>query len=318
MLNYSKALVNEVSWQDASYDLYKCPETWPQTAKWTPEGVENNYILNSYKYRTDEFLESRDFVFAGCSYTYGEGIRNDGVWGNILSDSLGVKSYNLGACGKSVQWIVSNLFNYFKRIGHPKLLICIFPEFSRAEMISERYHMTTRSYMDKPGEFIRYSLLPETSPYIYISKQPHLAENMIPKEYLVSVSIQYIKMLEMYCKAKGIELLWGTWSVQEENHILENNFEFENFVNLNNSKWHRYAEDKYILRYHEDGFSDHHPPCNSFTDCHQDLAEKYGKNFYIPFDLDISAKYMGHYGIHRQIHFAESFMKLIDDKNIRL
>lgn len=319
MVDYDEALTNSVSWQDAKYDIYKCPSTWPQSIMWTPEGVDETYILNSYGYRTDEFLESRDLVFAGCSFTYGEGIRSDGIWGNIVSENLMVSSYNLGACGKSIPWIVSNLFNYFKKVGHPKVLLCLFPLFSRAEIISRKDHMITENPIHElVGDVVKYSILPGPWEYDHISKQPHKAEKIMPKEFLVSLSIQYIKMLEMYCKIAGINLLWGTWSPQEENYINNNNFDFENFVYLDNNKWHRYKSDNYIMKYHDSPVANWSEPCNDCTSCHEECYNRYGRNFYEPFDLNASKDYMGHYSIHRQIHFAESFMKAINEKNIRL
>ena len=225
--------------------------------------------------------------------------------------------------GSSVQRIVLNLFTYFNKFGNPKLLICLFPNLLRSCMVSNNNHMIdNRKNMlrDHDGEanFITsYDIDSNDIDYVKISKQPHIAEEVIPKEFLLFNSLQYIKMLEMYCKASNIKFLWGTWFLEDEEYFSKFNFS-DCFVNLENKKWHQNKEDNFISKYHKDGFERYkHGTCLTDTKCHEELRDVYGRNFDEPFDLDIK-KGIAHYGAHRNIHIAESFMKAINEKNIRI
>ena len=227
--------------------------------------------------------------------------------------------------GSSVQRIVLNLFTYFNKFGNPKLLICLFPNLLRSYMVSNNNHMVDnrknilRDTHGKPKTNFTacYNIDSSDVDYVKISKQPHIAEEVISKEFLLFNSLQYIKMLEMYCKASNIKFLWGTWYLEDEEYFSKFNFS-DCFVNLENEKWHRNKKDNFISKYHKDGFKRYkHEACLTNTKCHEELRDVYGRNFDEPFDLNIKEG-MGHYGAHRNIHIAEMFIKKINEKDIRI
>ena len=302
---------NDIIWETVKWGMKQTSKPNEKAIYWLPENIKSVYRKNKLGYRGDDFFEKKNFVFAGCSHTYGQGIIEEGIWGNQVSRQLGVESHNISGVGKSVQWIVSSLFDYFKLFGAPKTVMCLFPDFTRVELISNTKHMIGKHWDHKSGT-IKYAANAIDNKYGKISKAPHIAEEIIPAEFAILISLEYIKMLEMYCEARGIKLLWGTWDITQQDYIIKNKSSliFKNFIELDNDNWHVREEDDFYVRYHE--FKQPHKgPCTTFTDCHAELRDLYGKNFDLAFDVNPNKnkKQNGHYGIHYHTHWAESFLK---------
>lgn len=55
------------------------------------------YEYNSQNFRSIEFEEPHDAIACfGCSHTFGEGVREEYRWSDIVAKSIGLKCYNLG------------------------------------------------------------------------------------------------------------------------------------------------------------------------------------------------------------------------------
>lgn len=318
---------DEFNWQNAKSKVFDASDYTNLEQKtsqlyWMPEGVASPYNTNSMGYRTDEFIEKRDLLFAGCSQTWGDGVVYDGIWGNILSKSLDVKSYNLGSGGKSVQFIVQNLIAFCKQYGNPKVIFCLFPEFTRMEMKSSVDFMTSKFGQREPYGKQTYNLVPMADPNkeIRYSKIPHSAEEMIPSELPFSISLDYIKMLELYCKLNKIKLFWGTWDRFQDKYLNKNieSMDFENYVYLRQDKWERRIHDDYVTFFHETGQCPEglQGPCTSHDRCHQEFEDIYKGNFNSSMDSDYKNKVWGHLPVHQHLHIAQYFEKaLTNDSN---
>lgn len=280
---------------------------------WTSDKIKDPLVINSMGYRSDEFLENRDIVFAGCSFTWGCGVVFDGIWGNILSESLNAKSYNLGWSGKSTQFIVRNTIAFCKKYGNPKVIFCLFPDFTRIEVKSDASHMVGKN--TPPGMVGRheYSILQNgTTPIkdIKYSKAPHLAEDMIPLEFLFSINLDYIHMLELYCELNNIKLFWGTWDKWQDEYLYKNikSTNFKNYVYLEQKKWNYELNKTFKENFYEteNNYITH-------KECHEEYRERYGLNFDFPMDGDPKSGLpgvkivTGHMGVHKHIHIAEKF-----------
>ena len=299
------------NWSNSRYKLYykKGGVADNKDLLWTPDEEKNPYIVNSIGYRSDEFLETRDIVFAGCSNTWGVGVVLDGIWGNILSKSLNTKSYNLGISGKSTQFIVRNTIAFCKEYGNPNVIFCLFPEFTRIQMKSEASFMIGKDIFSNRAGRHEYSILPNrknpTKDTKY-SKAPHLAEDMIPSEFLFSINLDYIHMLELYCELNNIELFWGTWDGWQDGYLHKNidSMDFKNYVYLEQDKWDRKPDNQYMDQFFKNGIA---------IDCHEEYREKYGMNFDFPMDgnpksgLPGESVVLGHIAVHNHIHIAEKF-----------
>lgn len=254
---------------------------------------------NSYGYRTEEFVSCSDIVSLGCSMTFGLGVDPGQAWPDLLAKDLNMSVHNLAGCGKSVMWSINKFFSYANKFGNPKILTCLFPEFTRVEVSSTISHMTPR-YNQFPkhdlgnDKIIRYGIWNQNNKF-NTGSGVFIAEDSIPSEMSFDISIQYIKMLEMYCNTNNIKLLWGTWS-ETESLWLDKNIsltEFKNYVKLGMHDWHFSKEEGMKEIYKED--------------CHTEYAEL--KNFY--YSKDAKTAPTPHFGLHRMIHLSESFKKEI-------
>lgn len=316
---------NDNNWQESSFKIRPgtALEHHTKNIAWLPNEDSSPYINNSMSFRSKEFERDAELLFAGCSITYGEGVVEQAIWGNVIASKLKMKAFNMGMSGASVHFIVNNLFNYFKEFGHPKNLICMFPDFLRMEMYSDSSHMRSDSFFRGDKHMAGYTsyhlLLHPQDEYARISKQPHLASNIIPKELAMALSIQHIKFLEMYCLEAGINLLWGTWSEEEESYILKNQLPFKNFVYLKNDLWHKMAKDNRKSLIHKSTDERNNciqsmDPCKNLETCHEEEKKIYGKNFDLAFDTHadrLNIKH-GHVGAHQHIHWAEEFIKRME------
>ena len=138
---------NADNWREAFPGVDHCSNVdWMNSRiTWFPEDGTNSYKVNKHQYRSKEFEKDADLLFAGCSITYGEGVVEPAIWGNIIASKLNMNAFNIGISGASVHLIVNNLFNYFKEFGNPKNLICMFPDFLRMQMYSNSAHMKSDS-----------------------------------------------------------------------------------------------------------------------------------------------------------------------------
>ena len=99
--------------------------------QWVHSKDIGGYTLNKHGYRSPEFDSGPDVIITGCSLTYGLGIKEEGIWGPLVCNELGFSDVNLALPGTGVNFAVNNLFSYFKEHGHPKAIICLFPDFYR-------------------------------------------------------------------------------------------------------------------------------------------------------------------------------------------
>jgi hypothetical protein len=314
---FKSFIYDDFNWTNSSYNVYRVEngaEIYKRKLFWTPDKIKNPYSVNSMGYRSDEFVETRDIIFAGCSQTWGEGVVSDGIWGNILSKSLNKKSYNLGMGSKSTQFIVKNTIAFCKQYGNPKAIFCLFPEFTRIEMISDGSFMVGRfSPPNKVGRH-RYSLVPQRinpEKDTKYSKAPHLAEDMIPSELLFSINLEYIHMIELYCKSNNIKLFWGTWNEYQDIYLHRkiDSMDFKNYVYLEQDKWSAGPNTGFVENFYDSVDNDY----MIHKKCHEKYRENYGMNFDFPMDgnpksglpgVDVVT---GHMAVHRHLHISEKF-----------
>lgn len=259
-------------------------------------GDTNEYILNSLGYRSKEFFGSPEMIAAGCSMTFGEGVPDEGRWGDFLSKMLGVSnSYiNLGIRGASVGQIVLNVFAYIEKYGKPKYLFCVFPNLERIEfvfhkdLILDKYGLRVEDFSDLGSNYQRsYTHLHDVNqPPSKYMKSPVYMQDVIPTEYSTYLASGYIQMLTTYCRDAGITFKWSTWN--------------ERFCESARAyDYPAYVDSWDILKINP------YKDKNQFAEvnCHLDLLDKYNKNFYI--GLDKSA----HWGVHPHAHMAEEFFR---------
>lgn len=263
-----------------------------------------------------DIQKQSDIVFLGCSITYGQGVPEGLSWTSFIKEKTNMTCNNLSGPGRSVQWTINNFFSYVHKFGNPKIVLALFPEFSRITMSSTKNMKSKYIDLDNfPENLIvyRYPLYEffedqDTSKYF---KSPLIAEHVISGYLGFDLSMQYIKMLELYCNSNGIELLWGTWDDWQNNWLSNNIFktEFKNFIDTKTSGWHNRQKDMNYdilcsLKH------DKQDLCSTQLVCHKKEKEIYGVNFFKANDFVEGIK-NSHWGVHRHIHTAELFLNNI-------
>jgi hypothetical protein len=271
---------------------------------------------NSIGFLSEEFDSCADMVALGCSYTYGVGVEESKTWAQIIADNKNLKYHNISGSGRSVQWAINNFFSYVHKFGNPKTVVALFPEFTRIQIASKPTEMITK-YLPKGIEIksgvLRYGSFTSKRTGDKYFKAPLIAEETFPPETAFDLSLQFIKMLELYCNSNGIKLLWSTWDKHQENWLESNiaKTEFKNFISIKTWEWHVREQDNFYERYCQEKHSSIEV-CNYYEKCHEEYEILYGDNFYRASDRR-EGNPEAHWGVHVHAHVADTFIKHLNE-----
>lgn len=300
----------------------------------------NDYITNSYGYRSPEFKSDLDILALGCSQTYGIGVPEEGTWPALLAKKSGLSYANLSAPGASIEWLVNSVFNYVHEFGPPKIIAALFPDFFRMEIVmnaevNQSRTVTMRDWNAQGidpnfarGVITSSSIDPGLKWKARLSKRPFPIEDTVPPEEPIFRSFRNIMMLERYCEALGITLLWSGWSDDVSRFLTEYGdskyspdygftceglHEWEShFRPLKKSKDDPEGIKDRKLNHTEDsvdcpGHSDEGGPCTCYANCHLEYEEKFGESFHHGTDRKTRGVDNSHIGVHRHLHIADDF-----------
>jgi len=261
----------------------------------------NSYFINSLCFRGEDFNKDNELVVAGCSFTFGLGLPEKEIWGSQIANTLNMKYSNISKPGDSVVAIINNIYKYFEEYGHPKILLCLFPDFYRFIVpINTETLITRNTYFPVHPDSMLSSthiIFQESEKY---SMKPHYSENVFSPDLPFFYSYQYIKMLEQYCKEAKILFLWSTWSNQLYKLIVQQENISNNFVYLKSDRWEK----------NNDGIDVYLDECNE----HDYLKPLYPNNFDRSTDIEDEKYYSktaNHSGVHKHRHWAEGFLERI-------
>ncbi len=281
------------------------------------DGLE--YVHNSYGFRSVDFTEDADSIFAGCSHTYGVGTRFEENWSGQLASMLDVPQINIGHRGASVETIVSNVFEYIKLFGKPKNIFCMFPDFERIPMFLNQNILVSKHGQDDGYKDIQMGHLNNLDRRPDFIKKPFSVEDVLSMEAPVYSSLSAIRRLEQYCNDTGITLLWSLFS--SRNHAMMEKLvedkpgSYKFFVDTTQSRWIRDVENFVGDRYMDNPFSG---PNGKQILCHESLRELHQDTFDHALDTSPDGDKRGsHLGVHRQYHAAEELYKAyLDGKSV--
>jgi hypothetical protein len=148
-----------------------------------------SYSFNEFGFRSDSFSkDNNEFLFAGCSHTFGVGLPKNIIWASRLNEILGGKKFlNIGMPGASIDLICYNVMRYIERFGKPKGVFILFPDFYRKLIIYDQKILTKFAAARDSG------LTAE-----------EIEENILK-------SFMHIKNLELFCNALDIPLVYSSW-----------------------------------------------------------------------------------------------------------
>jgi hypothetical protein len=260
-----------------------------------------SYEANEHGYRSPEFNKPADILTLGCSQTFGIGIESiENIWPSILSKKMNLSYANLGRGGSSINSQIRQAHAYINQYGKPKHIFAIFPDFDRFEFPVSKEALVPNK--DKPS--LKYlEILHKKNPgeIQKVSVMPHDARDVIPPQVSHFFSAQYILMFEKYCKEAGINLVWSTWSIQDQilvSKLKEIDKEsYTNFIELKEYKWHRNHELQ-IEEYRNSSLQ----KIGDVVNCHQEFSHL--RDFYIALDISVGL-HGAHSGVHHHLHWAE-------------
>jgi hypothetical protein len=288
-----------------------------------------SYITNKYGYRSPEFRQGTSLVFGGCSYTYGVGIPEDGIWGVQLAKMLGVGYANISRPGASVNWVVDSVLAYCREFGDPEYIVLAFPNFFRGTFIQNEDVLVSDGYngdgVDR--DVIFYNLMEvDVNNYPRLSKRPHIIDDVTPPEMPVYQAMRAIRVLEQYCDKAGVKLFWSFLEKGSETAArqIEQQYGFTSMVDLKRDQWiNRYDPELYgwFKMVPHDGSVDitdcgcrKNSICSMYEKCHEDSRALWGDAFDLATDRVVSIE-NAHMGVHSQIHIAEDFMSAISKRS---
>jgi hypothetical protein len=281
-----------------------------------------NIHENKHGYRSPEFTKNVDYLFSGCSVTYGTGLEEKDIWYKMLAKDIGCSYSSVACAGDSVVAQVLKIFANIKEFGNPKNLVCLFPDFDRFLIYSNKDLLITRSYkenfdqkkynwatsenenagkldyLDKTFKANDMILDVDSRPSYF--KSPLIAEEVINQETSHMYAAQYINILSQYCDIAGINFIWSTWDPGSAKIIkkIKNNSYFKEYIDMESECWDFDPYNKF------DNFIKNNEKLN----CHQEFADHDTFNFAKDVSMGIQH---AHHGFHRHLHYYEKFKEAI-------
>lgn len=286
---------------------------------------KTSYGLNSLFYRSPEFNKNNDILIGGCSFTFGTGLPENKIWSTIVSKHFEKTYSNISLNGISTTAIVDNVMAYFAKYGHPKVVMCLFPDFYRMRIptnpnifITENNMKNLELKLSKEhydyNQYYQNIHLSGVSHRPKYSVKPYIAETVLPSDMAYLSAVKSIRHLEQYCKAANIIFVWSVWELKasEVLNIVKNENTFSNIIDIEPEKWHR-NKDLEVDSYHKEvcecsGFD----KCKKSIECHQDLKNSNPEIFHYAADRDNGIG-LAHWGTHRHQHIADKFIDKLKD-----
>lgn len=283
-------------------------------------------------------ISKSDILVAGCSFTAGNGLSNNGIrWPNYLEKKLNTRVGDVSKSAASISGIVSRVFDYIDLFGNPKAILCLFPDPFRlyfpqfknflTNPSSSKYNKNNDIFLDDAG-FYNINTLERAQYMPRYSKMPHEIQNVVPIGAAIYLSIQQIKLLELYCSVADIRLVYGTWDYNTHNliEILKEISDYKYFKNYKNVadfgvySWRNNIDiatnstqhsifKKSFWKESENEIKHRKNLIKNFKDdgeCHKELRDVDKETF------DIASDNI-HWGSHSNIHLADFFYEQIKD-----
>lgn len=180
------------------------------------------YKLNKNGFRSKNFNEfnqtKTNFLFAGCSITYGVGLPEGLSWTDFFIKKISNSEnnfdyYNISLPAASIFLNFKNILAFFKSVGIPDYILMIAPE-------------TTRNlHWDAESKKFANALITSRQRQVDINyKKQYVQENSL------MFNIFYLQALEYICDIMNIKLIWTSWNLLSLD--IYKNFNFNNFFEI--------------------------------------------------------------------------------------
>jgi hypothetical protein len=286
----------------------------------------NDYKINELGLR-GKLNKNSEILAVGCSYTFGVGLPQEGVWTSILSEQINKDILNLGIPGSTIRKICESTIKHVSKHGKPKTIFALFPGFFRGMLIEDTdFYSSSRNiepkkqhkiekqisfqsdiYYDRNKRYIYFKNIDQ--PQFLKSKEQNIRymENVFSPHQLISDSIDSISVLQDFCYSHGIDFYWSTWhnptSILMDTLLEIPNFKLKNYVKFANDSFNNYSAidgkfpNKFCNLSHNSKLANH-----PSWDC--------GSDIWLDVNNNVLTNWPSHPGIHFQHHVAELFKDL--------
>ncbi len=272
-----------------------------------PKDKPYSYKLNKDGLRSIDFDSHPDIITLGCSMTFGTGLPIENTWPKLLEEILLQEGldYSVGTIaydGGSIMLAVSSLLSILNKYQYkPKYILCNFPGIDRYSFVnSNAESIVYGSSFAHPIKKIK-------------SLYPHQWFDLIPHEWSYFINFEYIKILEEYCRSNKIELVWSTWT--RFSHMDK---DFEELCEKGFSNYKKdITRDIFPMMHTGELSPKTHKDYEMFDwqsiRCHEDTLNNVGEALFNCAYDSLGNHFLPHWGIHRQIHWAEFYRSFIKE-----
>jgi hypothetical protein len=267
------------------------------------------YSKNDLGYRSQPFENKADILFLGDSFTRGDGLPVEKTYPYILSEKLGQSFSSLAVGGESVAMQIAKCFFYFKKYGHPKNIVALFPmhrfsyPYIENQMENPKENGNQAKVFNSPGVTKRYVLTSDLYDFMVedYAKKPYLPKEVISNQIAFFYDRIMLDVLEQYCESNNINFFWSSWNQAYQKALfgqIEKKYPgyHKNYCWIEANSW--YAKGDIVV-----------PPKQDKVTCHLDQSEEL--LFNIAADRLKNNGRGAHNGFHWHIHAAEDFYNKI-------
>lgn len=214
--------------QDSDFfkkDIFQPNTTFSRTAFEESINADEStfsYSLNSYGYRSDEFdseHRENDVLFAGCSFTFGEGLPINENWSGQIYEyfkNSGITDRYLSVSypGGSINLIVHSIFKYLEMFNKPKTIMMLVPDAERSIFFDSTHSFSINPVPNNFDKDIFWKSF----------------DNAIMNSWVT------IRQLEILCKYAGIRFIWSAWNPEQQEAY--KHMKFTNYLYMNDELIH--------------------------------------------------------------------------------
>ena len=154
------------------------------------------YYINRYNFRDQWDLNSTklNVGFFGCSFTFGEGVKSEDTFAQIVSKECNLQPFNFGISGSSVHR-TAKIFSAVTNLIDLDYAVFTLPQWHR------------QLYIDQEGNTI--NLIPGWSHQNHEALNNKLVE--IDEEYHIVQAVSFITWIYDIAKLRNIKLIFSSW-----------------------------------------------------------------------------------------------------------
>ena len=252
----------------------------------TSEKRDKDYLnneLDEWRHPLNSKVNEKSIIFTGCSFMYGDGLKEEDTLPYLISKKINNPVYNLAMCSKAINTTLAMLRNglFFEKSNnsYPAVFIYLYCEFhlKRIVMPNEMFESNEFLYKIKNNTLIRKKppFIVSRFPLLSFARENifefNLHHNRFYKEYLKKLlKLHFIEVKNLidkkYPNVKFIILVFSDSDIFEQ---IANDLEKEGFIII------RIKEDfGYDLDKEQYNLPDGHPNANAWLGVAPMLIEK--------------------------------------------